>query len=383
MVTFSMPPEHSGAAKQAITLASKLAENGISIFFVTQGSSKASLNSRKVGEFRVIRVYKETLFWKALAPARFFWTFFRERKKYSLLHVHGVGYLGKVAVIFGKLFGKKVILKMTMFTEDDAMSIKNGRFGGLDFFLFSLASHYITITDSFYRSCVVAGIPQSKISQIPNGVNTDRFRPLSVVEKQDTRRKFGLPLDKTILVYAGLIRPEKGIDFLLDTLELIAKSRHDIMLLLMGPVETWMPAAERDYALRQIQRMEGAGLKELVHFAGNVDNVHEYLQVADIFVSASRREGLPNVLLEAMATALPPIVINIPNVHDSILQDHVDGIVVMKRDVETFATEIQNLVDNEALRRSLSAAALSKINSKYAVKKITTDYLKLYDRLMA
>ena len=93
MVTYAMPPEHSGAAKQAITLARHLVENGVRIFFVTQRSTNASLGIDKVGEFKVIRICKETFFWKLLAPARVFWTFFRERKKFSVLHVHGVGYL--------------------------------------------------------------------------------------------------------------------------------------------------------------------------------------------------------------------------------------------------------------------------------------------------
>lgn len=383
MVTYAMPPEHSGAAKQAITLARHLAANGVQIFFVTQRSAKSSLGIDKVGEFNVIRIRKENLFWKCLAPPRVFWTLFRERKRYSILHVHGVGYLGKIAAIFGKLFGKKVILKMTMFTEDDAMSIKSGRLGWINFFFFCLASHYIAITDSFYQSCMSANISKSKVSHIPNGVDTERFRPLSLADKQKLRNTFDLPSDKVILVYAGIIRPEKGIDFLLDTIELLGKRRRDITLLLMGPLETWLPPKERVYASLMAQRMEEMRRRGLVYFRGKVESVQEYFQAADIFVSASLREGFPNVLIEAMATGLPPVVVEIPGVHDSILQDGVDGIVVRKRDVETFAGRINELVDNEDLRRSLSASALNKVTSKYSVKKITNDYLSLYDRLTA
>lgn len=72
MLTFSMPPEHSGAAKQAITLSSKLAAKGVKIFFLTPRSTKSSRSINHVAGFRVVRVNKENFFWKVLAPIRLF-----------------------------------------------------------------------------------------------------------------------------------------------------------------------------------------------------------------------------------------------------------------------------------------------------------------------
>ncbi|MBI4679680.1 MAG: glycosyltransferase, partial [Nitrospirae bacterium] len=107
MLTYAMPPEHSGAAKQAITLATKLFSNGVEIFFVTQGNKAENLRNQNVAGFRVIRIYKETLFWKILAPLRFFIALIQERRNFDIIHVHGVGYLAKIAVAFGLLFRKK------------------------------------------------------------------------------------------------------------------------------------------------------------------------------------------------------------------------------------------------------------------------------------
>ena len=380
MVTYAMPPEHSGAAKQAITLASQLAARGVNIFFVTQGNIKRNLSINRIANFLVIRIYKETLFWKIIAPFRFLLTFFRKRSEFSIIHVHGVGYLGKLAVLFGMLFNKKVILKMTMFTEDDALSIKQS--GWLNFWSFKRATHYIGITQSFVDSCINAGIPPNKISLIPNGVDTNKFYRVSKADKRDLRERLKLPLGKTILVYAGIIRPEKGIDFLLDTIDCISKQRDDIVLLILGPLESWLPPAEQLYAENVVKRMLSPDLRNYVLYPGKTDNIHEYFQASDIFVSASRREGFPNVLIEAMATGLAPVVIGIPNIHDHVIENGVTGIVVTNRDTYEYSERIIDLVGNSNLQNSITNAALNAVVGLYSIETVADKYTDLYKRLM-
>ncbi len=381
MLTYGMPPDHSGAAKQAITLASTLSVQGVRIFFISQGSSREALAVKRVANFEVFRIYKQSLIWKVIAPARFFWLLFTKRCEFSILHVHGFGYLGKIAVVFGKMFRKPVIIKMTMVGEDDAMSIRQGPRGWLAFRLFSTASHYIAITETFRKSCEAAGLPVSKVSLIPNGVDIARFCPVSEPERQALRTRLGIPADKIVLAYAGLVRPEKGIDFLLDAASKLHGQHSSAMLVLMGPVEPWLPAEERRYADRMLERIKGE-LRGIVQFVGNVSNVHEFFQASDIFVSASHREGFPNVLLEAMATGLPPVVIEIPGVHAGILRDGTDGVVVPQRDVQAFVRELERLVDQPERRRAIGAAARRKAKEHYSVDRVTTDYLHLYRELV-
>ena len=380
MVTYAMPPEHSGAAKQAITLASQLSERGVRIFFVTQGNVKQNLTFNRVANFPVFRIYKETLFWKMVAPFRFLLTFFCERSKFSIIHVHGVGYLAKLALLFGLVFDKKVILKMTMFTEDDALSIKKS--GWFNFWFFKRATHYIAITQSFVDSCSNAGIPAGRVSLIPNGVDTGKFYPLLNTEKRELRKRLNLPLDKTILVYAGIIRPEKGIDFLLDTIECISKQRTDIVLLILGPLETWLPPAEQIYAENVVKRMVSPELGNYVVYPGKADNVHEYFQAADVFVSASCREGFPNVLIEAMATGLAPVVIEIPDIHGHVIKNGVNGIVVTMRDPNEYAARIIDVIDNNNIKNSLVDAALNTVTKHYSIQAVADRYVDLYEYLL-
>lgn len=381
MVTFSMPPEHSGAAKQAIALASRLMRAGAQIFFVTMRSTDASIGVDEVSGFRVVRVVKQTVLQKALAPERVFRVLFRERDNFDVLHVHGVGYLSTVSVLFGRLFGKSVIVKMTMFGEDDALSVKGRRFGAITFAFLSRASRLIAITGSFRRSCVAAGIPALRVAQIPNGVDTERFRPLLPDAKLELRRSLELPADATLLAYAGIARPDKGIDFLLDVVALLGARRRDVQLVLLCPIEAWLPEAERAYARAMLDRIHGGEFKELIHFHAGVANVNEYFQAADIFVSASSKEGFPNVLLEAMASGLVPVVLEVPEVHVNVLEDSIDSFVVRRPDRREFAAKVTALVEDKSLRSRLAAAATTKARSRYSLDRVAAEYLTLYAEL--
>jgi glycosyltransferase involved in cell wall biosynthesis len=119
-----------------------------------------------------------------------------------------------------------------------------------------------------------------------------------------------------------------------------------------------------------------------VLFFGKVDNVQEYFQAADIFVSASNREGFPNVLIEAMATGLIPIVIEIPDIHRHIIKNRVNGIVVTGRDPITYAENILSVVDDPQLMSTISDAAVIEVSKLYSIKAIADQYIDLYSQLL-
>lgn len=133
---------------------------------------------------------------------------------------------------------------------------------------------------------------------IQNGVNVSRFSKPTTEQKQAMREKLNLPMDKIILVYAGQFVARKDQRFLLELFR-DESNLKDYHLLLLGN--------GADYA----------GLKEQfgglsnVLMPGSVSNVNEYLQASDIYIASSKSEGLPNGVLEAMATGLPVILSDI------------------------------------------------------------------------
>ena len=137
-----------------------------------------------------------------------------------------------------------------------------------------------------------------KFPFVRNGVNVANFTKVDINTKIKIRKKLNLPMDKTILAYAGQFVERKNQRFLLE----IFKDYRELdrfVLLLMGD--------GADYAELKSQ----FGALPNVIFTGNIGNVNEYLQAADIYISSSKSEGLPNGVLEAMATGLPVILSDI------------------------------------------------------------------------
>ncbi|QTN32000.1 glycosyltransferase family 4 protein [Akkermansiaceae bacterium] len=157
--------------------------------------------------------------------------------------------------------------------------------------------------------CIRAG----RMALVPNGVDLERFRPPgNTGEKEAERRQLGLPEKGLMILYVGGFMPRKGCDLLLEAWARAESLHPDAFLVCVG--SQGMRQTFRD---PELQREMGdfqssmAGLAERLesrgrlNMAGEVNNVDAYYRAADVFVFPSRREGLPNAVLEAMASGLP------------------------------------------------------------------------------
>lgn len=131
---------------------------------------------------------------------------------------------------------------------------------------------------------------------IRNGVDVDQYTATTDAEKREIRMRFGLPADTFIFVYTGQFIERKNIPFLLENyVKAFGTNEHAYFLLLGGGPELEpMKVKYRNY--------------NRIDFRGNVSNVNEYLKACDVYVSTSKSEGLPNAVLEAMATGVPVVL---------------------------------------------------------------------------
>ena len=102
--------------------------------------------------------------------------------------------------------------------------------------------------------------------------------------------------------------PRKSPDQVLRAWRMLLEQYPDTHILLVGPRADTHDPKNREYGEEIAELVATSGAPDQVHFAGIVDNVCDYLRAADIFVLASKREGTPNSVLEAMATGLPCLV---------------------------------------------------------------------------
>jgi glycosyltransferase involved in cell wall biosynthesis len=147
---------------------------------------------------------------------------------------------------------------------------------------------------------------ETRVEQIPNGVDLRRFRPAAVPAERAQRGALGLAESDRLIAFAGSIHPRKGVDLLLDAFARLAPRHPELHVALAGPRRDLEMPRLREF--RDALAGAAATAPSRVHFLGEIDDVAGLLRASDLFVFPSRREGMPNAVLEAMATGLPVVL---------------------------------------------------------------------------
>ena len=156
----------------------------------------------------------------------------------------------------------------------------------------------IANAETVKRDAVARGFPAARIHVVPNGVDTDRFRPTCPELRVAMRRELGLPLEATVVARLGRLHPMKGGDLFVDAAAQLAAARDDLHALVVGDG----PDDERRALLR---RARGTALEGRLHLVGARRDIERVYAAVDVVVSSSiYGEGFPNVVAEAMAAGV-------------------------------------------------------------------------------
>lgn len=201
----------------------------------------------------------------------------------------------------------------------------------------------IAVPSSFAaRSFVEEGIPADKMRVIPYGVRLDAFRPVA-----------SPAADSFDVLFVGQVSLRKGVPYLLQA---FAQLRHPRKRLrIVGPMFPHMKILLSRPPLSQL-------MTEQVEIVGAISRQQlvSYLSTSHVMVLPSLEEGLALVQGESMACGCP--VLATPNTgSEDLFSDGVEGFIVPPRDVEALTARLQQLADNPAMQRQMSAAALDRV----------------------
>jgi len=214
------------------------------------------------------------------------------------------------------------------------------------------ASGVIAISDGVRRSIVdMAGVPESHIRMIYNPVILPE-----ILERARERPEHPFlrdPGPHVVLGIGRLVR-EKNFALLLKAVAALGE-RCPVRLLILGEGE------DRPILSRLVREL---GLQDRVDMPGFVANPYAYLAHADVFVLSSDSEGLPTVLIEAMAVGTPVVSTDCPNGPREVLADGAHGELVPVGDVEALAAAIERSI--AAGRRPTPVAWLEQFTTAHA-----------------
>ena len=236
---------------------------------------------------------------------------------------------------------------------------------------------YVALSGHLKRYLVDAvGVPDERVAQICNGVDTQRFAPSAAGRLPIMGSPFVSP-ELWLVGTVGRLQAIKDQVLLARafvravTIAPAARARMRLAIAGDGPLRAEVQAALRE-----------GGVEDIAWLAGERNDVPEVLRGFDAFVLPSRAEGISNTILEAMATALPIVATDVGG-NAELLQNLVTGRLVPSQDVETMARALLDDFLNDAVARQRGARARIEVERRFSLNGMVAAYADLYDGLLA
>jgi len=201
---------------------------------------------------------------------------------------------------------------------------------------------------------------------IPYGVDLRKYQLGNGVKK---RESIGLSADDKIVGMVGRLVPQKGHVYLIDAAELVIKKFPDVKFVIVGDGEL------KDQLLEKVR---ARNLEKNFRFLGFRSDVNELLWTFDIFTLPSLYEGLPNVVLEALASSLPVVATPVDGTKEAVV-DNETGFLVPVKDVEGLANALIKLLSDPALARRIGKNGRKRVEDVFSLEKQVKSFEKLYE----
>ncbi|MGH7908674.1 MAG: glycosyltransferase [Thermodesulfobacteriota bacterium] len=233
--------------------------------------------------------------------------------------------------------------------------------------------HYLAISQAVKRSLMDDGVLPDQISVVYRGVDPSDFVP-DTPERLSSLRRTLLPEGAgPILLNVGRLTEQKGQDTLIRAMPVILRLRPHARLVLVGE------GPSRDAYLALARRKGVAGHVQLL---GSRLDVPDLLQVADVFVFPSRREGFGCALLEAMAAGRPCVASRIPTLQEVMGTDGA-GVLVPPGRPDLFAEAILSLLEDPARRALMGRRAREIVTERFDIGRSALDFAELCHRVIS
>ena len=280
--------------------------------------------------------------------------------------IHTTGVFPDYAI--AKVAGRRQVVTMHNYAPFDYID-KFGKIKGnilikMQYFAAKHAAKTVACSKSLSRLYSGDGLD---FDYIRNGIDVEKFR---ICKNKDLlRKKFGIRSDAFVFVYTGKFITRKNVEFALDSFVQAHNGNKNSIFILLGDGPE-LPRLRNKYA----------HLENII-FIGRVLNVDEYLQLSDMYVSASKSEGLPNGVLEAMACGLPVLLSNIPQ-HLEILNCNSDigcGYSFSLGSSKQLVSLMEKVVDINKKMKDMSYGARKTVEDYFDASVMSVKYQEIYD----
>ena len=202
------------------------------------------------------------------------------------------------------------------------------------------------------------------------GYNSDKFFRISDDEKRKLRSEKGFSQDETLLIYVAEMNENKNQSMLVRAMKKLTEDGGNYRLLIVGA---------DNISGKYVSLASELGVSNRVDFLGHREDVCTLVQLSDIAVGSSLREGLPVNVMEAMACGLP-VVLSDNRGHRALCRDGYNGFVVAPNDDEAMAKRIKKLKEDRPLYDTMSENAVGFIKT-FSKENVIEELKAVYESL--
>lgn len=375
MYSTYFPPEFSGAAQQALMLARHLRAQGHRVEFVTVRWRDLPEHD-VVDGFAVTRLYagrrrkhREFRLWANLC--RFVW---QRRHDFDILHSHGAYYTNAIVGPLARAAGLKSIVKASL-ADDDLHGIGRNLSGRMHLSLLRQVDACVGISHDLVHEFRRSGIDAPRIHYLPNGVDVQQFRPADETARIAVRQELGLDARQPLALYAGVMDVRKNIEWLAREWVEQDAFGTGACLLAIGPQSREDTDGALIARLRALQERAPTRFQLRPHSPG----MERYYRAANLLVLPSHKEGLPNVVLEAMASGLPCVAADVSGTRD-LVQPGRTGYTYAPGDATGLSRAVALALGCDG--PELGARGRQMVEHAFSFERISRAYADLYAQLL-
>lgn len=358
-------PQSSGQTTHVLSLVHGLDKDKYAITVVLPNHLHRSITAFKQTGVAVVPLPMGKILWSAQSIASLMRLI--SRQKIDIVHLHSQE-AGLLARIFARLAGARVIIYTPQCTN-----IRHTRWFWLYRSIEKILSHItdmiISVNEADRVRLIEWGIQSSKVITIKNGIDLDFIKePLDIV---GMKQILDLDEKQPVVIQVGRLSYQKNPLTFVKGASLVTRVYPDVQFVLVGDGPL-MDEVE-DY----IQKL---GMHKHVHCLGWQDNAYKLIAIADIITLTSRWEGLPYVLLEAMAWSRP-IVTTAVNGCPEIVKHGVTGYLVPNNDERAWANSVNKLLEDSKKSVEMGKRGNRRLKEEFSLEKMIEQTEILYDRL--
>jgi glycosyltransferase involved in cell wall biosynthesis len=297
-----------------------------------------------------------------------------KEEKFSLIHTHNIrsNMVGRIAA---RIAGLPVVTHIHSPTlEETTNSLKN-RFNYLiDSITSGLTDIFITVSKSLKEELIKQGIPKDKIIVIPACVEMDKFK--EQINGKTFREEYGIGLDEPLAGMVALFRPRKGAEYLLEAAAQVVKVIPQSRFAFVGEGE------DEGYLLKLKEMANNLGITQNVIFTGFSKNIPGVLASLDCFVLPSLfGEGLPSVLLEAMAMKKPTIATPVQGIPEVVINEKT-GFLIPPKNSKALSDALLKIFRDKEMAKKMGEEGRRMVEEGFSAERVAKRLEVVYDRLL-